>query len=74
MPDLKIFRTLAVLIAVASPAAFGASFEPTWGRDGMVVTSVSPAAPVGVGKEASNRPSARMRLAAAFHTVFAICP
>lgn len=26
---------------------FAASFEPTWGRDGMVVTSVSPAAPVG---------------------------
>jgi gamma-glutamyltranspeptidase/glutathione hydrolase len=47
MPDWKILRTLTVLVALASPAAFGASFEPTWGRDGMVVTSVSPAAPVG---------------------------
>jgi gamma-glutamyltranspeptidase/glutathione hydrolase len=47
MPDWKILRTLTVLVALASPAAFGASFEPSWGRDGMVVTSVSPAAPVG---------------------------
>lgn len=32
------------LLPAVSPAA---SFEPTWGRDGMVVSSVSPAAPVG---------------------------
>jgi len=35
------------LLISAGGDLFGASFEPTWGRDGMVVTSVSPAAPVG---------------------------
>jgi gamma-glutamyltranspeptidase/glutathione hydrolase len=32
---------------LAWSTAFAASFEPVWGRDGMVVSSVSPAAPVG---------------------------
>ena len=40
-------RTLVLLIVLCDATAFGAAFEPTWGRDGMVVTSVSPAAPVG---------------------------
>ncbi len=35
------------MAAFSHAAAFAAAFEPTWGRDGMVVTSVSPAAPVG---------------------------
>ena len=38
-----VFLTLAV----PSQAVLAASFEPAWGRDGMVATSVSPAAPVG---------------------------
>ncbi len=43
------YLTIALCIcAVLAPwAAFAASFEPVWGRDGMVVSSVSPAAPVG---------------------------
>jgi len=32
---------------VAGSQAFAASSQPAWGRDGMVVTSVSPASPVG---------------------------
>jgi gamma-glutamyltranspeptidase/glutathione hydrolase len=47
MPDLKFVRNFAFLLALCHATAFGASYEPTWGRDGMVVTSVSPAAPVG---------------------------
>jgi gamma-glutamyltranspeptidase/glutathione hydrolase len=47
MPDLKFVRNIALLLALCHATAFGASYEPTWGRDGMVVTSVSPAAPVG---------------------------
>jgi len=39
-----IFFFLYVLLA---QPVLGASWEPVWGRDGMVVTSVSPAAPVG---------------------------
>jgi gamma-glutamyltranspeptidase/glutathione hydrolase len=44
-------KLLALLVVCGLVAAqcdvHAASFEPTWGRDGMVVTSVSPAAPVG---------------------------
>jgi gamma-glutamyltranspeptidase/glutathione hydrolase len=47
MPDVKFFRIVAPLFLFFHASAFAAAFEPTWGRDGMVVTSVSPAAPVG---------------------------
>jgi len=40
-------RILALVLFLAHATAFAASFEPNWGRDGMVVTSVGPAAPVG---------------------------
>jgi gamma-glutamyltranspeptidase/glutathione hydrolase len=42
-----LIRTVLALYLGAGSPAFAASFEPAWGRDGMVVTSVSPAAPVG---------------------------
>jgi len=38
---------LVVCALLAQEAAFAASSEPAWGRDGMVVSSVSPSAPVG---------------------------
>ena len=44
---MKLVRNIVFLCALVHGTAFGAAFEPTWGRDGMVVTSVSPAAPVG---------------------------
>ncbi len=48
---MQFEKLLTVLVVCGLVAAQGnvhaASFEPTWGRDGMVVTSVSPAAPVG---------------------------
>ncbi len=48
---MRLKHILNVLAACGFLAPQGeilaASFEPTWGRDGMVVTSVSPAAPVG---------------------------
>jgi gamma-glutamyltranspeptidase/glutathione hydrolase len=51
MPEMKIARIVARFMAcsllLCQTTAFAAAFEPTWGRDGMVVTSVSPAAPVG---------------------------
>jgi len=47
MPDLKFVRSVAIVLSLCHATAFAAAFEPTWGRDGMVVTSVSPAAPVG---------------------------
>lgn len=47
MPDPKILRILILLITLCHASAFAAAFEPAWGRDGMVATSVSPAAPVG---------------------------
>jgi len=47
MPDSKLVRVAALLVALLPATAFAAAFEPTWGRDGMVVTSVGPAAPVG---------------------------
>ncbi len=37
----------ALLMTACCLTAQAASFEPTWGRDGMVVTSVSPAAAAG---------------------------
>ncbi|HKX55776.1 MAG TPA: hypothetical protein VJN01_06740, partial [Xanthomonadales bacterium] len=41
-------RTAIVLLFVTGClTAQAASFEPTWGRDGMVVTSVGPAAAAG---------------------------
>jgi gamma-glutamyltranspeptidase/glutathione hydrolase len=47
MPRNLIARLSLAAACLFSCAAHAASFEPTWGRDGMVVTSVSPAAPVG---------------------------
>jgi gamma-glutamyltranspeptidase/glutathione hydrolase len=47
MPDVKLARIAAVLFLFVHTVSFAAAFEPAWGRDGMVVTSVSPAAPVG---------------------------
>jgi len=47
MPSSKLVRTVALLVSLLHGTAFAAAFEPTWGRDGMVVTSVGPAAPVG---------------------------
>jgi gamma-glutamyltranspeptidase/glutathione hydrolase len=47
MPDTRFLKTLLLALALSHGSAFAAAFEPTWGRDGMVVTSVSPAAPVG---------------------------
>jgi gamma-glutamyltranspeptidase/glutathione hydrolase len=47
MLDVKFARIVAVLCLFFHTTAFAAAFEPTWGRDGMVVTSVRPAAPVG---------------------------
>jgi len=47
MPRNLIARLSFAAACLFSCAAHAASFEPTWGRDGMVVTSVSPAAPVG---------------------------
>ncbi len=40
---------LSIGMLSAWDVARPASFEPVWGRDGMVVSSVSPAAPVGQG-------------------------
>ena len=47
MPRLKLTPIFLILVSLCQATAFAAAFEPTWGRDGMVVTSVSPAAPVG---------------------------
>jgi gamma-glutamyltranspeptidase/glutathione hydrolase len=47
MPDVKIVRTIVCGLLLWHASVFAAAFEPTWGRDGMVVTSVSPAAPIG---------------------------
>jgi len=47
MPRPKSVRILLLFLFLCHATAFAATFEPTWGRDGMVVTSVSPAAPVG---------------------------
>jgi gamma-glutamyltranspeptidase/glutathione hydrolase len=47
MPRLILTRLFLILVFLCQATAFAAAFEPTWGRDGMVVTSVSPAAPVG---------------------------
>ncbi len=45
---MQIRKILAAIIVLALHVeSFAASFEPTWGTDGMVTTSVSPAAPVG---------------------------
>jgi gamma-glutamyltranspeptidase/glutathione hydrolase len=44
---MKIVRSVAPFLLLFHATTFAAAFEPTWGRDGMVVTSVSPAAPVG---------------------------
>jgi gamma-glutamyltranspeptidase/glutathione hydrolase len=38
---------LTLLLLLCHATVFGAAAEPKWGRDGMVVTSVSPAAPIG---------------------------
>lgn len=47
MPRNLIARLILSAACLSHGVAFAASFEPTWGRDGMVATSVSPAAPVG---------------------------
>jgi len=47
MPRLNFARIFLILVSLFHASAFAAAFEPTWGRDGMVATSVSPAAPVG---------------------------
>ncbi len=45
---MKFYRpALAAIMLLGCPITFAASFEPTWGRDGIVVTSVSPAAAAG---------------------------
>ena len=43
----KVPSLFLACAALLQSTAFAASAEPAWGRDGMVVTSVSPAAPVG---------------------------
>ncbi|HSM68240.1 MAG TPA: gamma-glutamyltransferase, partial [Xanthomonadales bacterium] len=43
---MRLLLTLCIALA-GSGQVLAASFEPAWGRDGMVVTSVSPAAAVG---------------------------
>jgi gamma-glutamyltranspeptidase/glutathione hydrolase len=43
---LKIVIAAIVLFSIPT-GAYAASFEPTWGRDGIAATSVGPAAPVG---------------------------
>jgi len=51
MPDQFLIRIkalfLALFLALSNSTVFAAAAEPVWGRDGMVVTSVSPAAPAG---------------------------
>lgn len=47
MPEKYLIRFLALFLALCHATVFAAAAEPTWGRDGMVVTSVSPAAPAG---------------------------
>jgi gamma-glutamyltranspeptidase/glutathione hydrolase len=47
IPSLKNIRLALVLVPFLHGTVFAAASEPTWGRDGMVATSVSPAAPVG---------------------------
>ena len=47
MPSSKLAHITAAVLSLMHATAFAAAFEPTWGRDGMVVTSVGPAAPVG---------------------------
>mgnify|MGYP001823435479 CR=1 FL=1 len=47
MPSSKLIHITALCLSLLHASAFAAAFEPTWGRDGMVVTSVGPAAPVG---------------------------
>ncbi len=42
-----VLVVLTACVLFTHGSAFAASFEPTWGRDGMVATSVSPAAKVG---------------------------
>lgn len=44
---MKIARLIFLAMSFCHATVFAAAAEPTWGRDGMVVTSVSPAAPVG---------------------------
>jgi gamma-glutamyltranspeptidase/glutathione hydrolase len=45
---MRVKVTLAAIVLLfLHSESFAASFEPTWGRDGVVTTSVSPAAPVG---------------------------
>lgn len=43
----KGIAALLLLVCASLSTVQAASFEPTWGRDGMVVTSVSPAAAAG---------------------------
>jgi gamma-glutamyltranspeptidase/glutathione hydrolase len=47
MPKILFARIFALVLTLCHATVFAAAFEPTWGRDGMVVSSVSPAAPVG---------------------------
>jgi gamma-glutamyltranspeptidase/glutathione hydrolase len=47
MPRNLTARLILTAACLCHGVAYAASFEPTWGRDGMVATSVSPAAPVG---------------------------
>ena len=47
MPRNLTVRLILTAACLCHGVAYAASFEPTWGRDGMVATSVSPAAPVG---------------------------
>ena len=47
MPRVRCAGTIAALLLLVQATAFAAAAEPEWGRDGMVVTSVGPAAPVG---------------------------
>ncbi len=43
----KKFAAVLLMVCATLSTVQAASFEPTWGRDGMVVTSVSPAAAAG---------------------------
>ena len=47
MLSTPVRLVLLFLVLLGPATTFAAAFEPAWGRDGMVVTSVSPAAPVG---------------------------
>ena len=39
-----LLTTVSLVACIAFNSVTAANFEPTWGRDGMVVTSVGPAA------------------------------